>query len=116
MIGGEGIGSSKHSSLTLQIENAGLSQEHCEIKVCFVEKYNHKEYRYELMDLNSIDGTWIKIRIETPLKIEDGTQFKLRDVQYAFTFQKMEESALLSWLARIDLARTIKYLGSQNIT
>jgi len=33
--------------------------------------------RYELSDLNSIDGTWVRVRNETPLKIANGTQLKI---------------------------------------
>lgn len=46
-------------------------------KYLYNQKFNKQKGRYELYDLNSLDGTWVKVRNEIPLKIADGTEIKI---------------------------------------
>ena len=51
---GEIIGGGDYNSLTLHIEKASLAERHCSIKFT-------GDYKYILDDLESADGTWVKV-------------------------------------------------------
>ena len=74
---GEIIGGGDYNSLTLHIEKANLSDKHWSIKFT-------PEFKYILKDLDSTDGTWVKI-FDLNLSAESRERvYRVSDYEFVF--------------------------------
>mmetsp|Transcript_16152 Transcript_16152/g.34940 ORF Transcript_16152/g.34940 Transcript_16152/m.34940 type:complete len:656 (+) Transcript_16152:203-2170(+) len=69
---GELFGSDKSDkAITMYIENAKLSPKHAEIK------FNEHTYQYFLRDVDSRDGTWVRIRWNRSVEVSPGQELQI---------------------------------------
>lgn len=81
---GEIIGSGDYNNLTLHIEKANLSDKHCSIKFT-------QQFKYVLNDMNSEDGTWVKI-FDLNLTTESRDRvYRVSDYEFVFLDLPPEE-------------------------
>jgi flavodoxin len=103
---GETIGGGDYNSLTLHIEKAELSDKHCSIKFT-------PQFKYILNDLNSTDGTWVKIFDLNLLTENKERIYRVSD--YEFVFRECSDSDSSGKLSRHEDSKSHKSRSSDGV-
>lgn len=94
---GEVFGSDpENPDLTMYVENASLDKKHCQI--------NYKNGIYNLRDLSSSTGTWIKQSNFDPIMVKPSTVIQMGTDFFTFQFGEQIKDPLEEWLKKYSLS------------